>query len=120
MPTDDTCCTIQPYFKIHEGKMDEFKAVAERMVAETASEPKCLYYGFSYEGNEAYCREAYEDAEGLLFHAQHLGPLLGELMQYCDMARFEVCGPAEELEKLKEPMADMAPRYLVLENGFRR
>ncbi len=120
MSTNDTCCTIQPYFKIHEGKMAEFKAVAERMTAETSSEPKCLYYGFSYEGDEAYCREGYADADGLLHHAEHLGPLLDELMQHCDIARFEVCGPADELAKLEGPMARLSPHYLVLENGFRR
>lgn len=120
MATEDTCCTIQPYFKIHEGKIAEFKAVAERMMAETSSEDGCLYYGFSYDGDEAYCREGYADADGLLHHAGHLGPLLGELTQLCDITRFEVCGPEAELAKLKEPMAGLSPRYYVLENGFRR
>ncbi|MHB8867989.1 MAG: putative quinol monooxygenase [Thermoleophilia bacterium] len=120
MAAEDTCCTIQPYFKIHEGRIAEFKAVAERMTAETGSEDGCLYYGFSYDGDEAYCREGYADAEGLLHHAGHLRELLDELMQYCDIARFEVCGPEAQLAKLKEPMAEMAPRYFVLEKGFRR
>lgn len=119
MEAQDTCCTIQPYFKIHEGKIAEFKAVAERMVAETSSEEGCLYYGFSYDGDEAYCREGYADAEGLLHHAGHLKPLLDELMQYADIARFEICGPPEELAKLKEPLAGLSPRYFELEKGFR-
>lgn len=119
MATDDTCCTIQPYFKIKPGKLEEFKAVAERMAAETESESACLYYGFSYEGEEAFCREGYADAEGLLFHAEHLADLLGELMQYCEISRFEICGPEAELEKLREPMAHLAPRFFILENGFR-
>ncbi|MHB0979909.1 MAG: putative quinol monooxygenase [Thermoleophilia bacterium] len=120
MATEDTCCSIQPYFKAREGKLDEFKAVCERMAAETSSEPGCLYYGFSFDGDEAYCREGYADADGLLAHAGHLGPLLDELMQHCDIIRFEVCGPAAELAKLKEPLAGLSPRYFVLENGFRR
>ena len=120
MATGDTCCTIHPYFKAHEGKLDEFKAVCERMVAETSSEPGCLYYGFSYDEGEAYCREGYEDADALLAHAEHLGPLLAELTQLCDIARFEICGPESELEKLKEPLAGLSPRYFILESGFRR
>ena len=27
MATDDTCCTLVPYFKVHDGKLAEFKAL---------------------------------------------------------------------------------------------
>ena len=30
MATTDTCCSIHPYFAIHSGKVDEFKALCER------------------------------------------------------------------------------------------
>jgi len=25
MATSDTCCTIVPYFKVHDGKLEDFK-----------------------------------------------------------------------------------------------
>ncbi|MCZ7664559.1 MAG: antibiotic biosynthesis monooxygenase [Thermoleophilia bacterium] len=120
MAIKDTCCSIHPYFTVKEGKLQEFKAVCERMVAATSEEPGCLYYGFTFDGIEASCREGYADGDALLAHAQHVGPLLGEAMQYADLTRMEVQGPEEELSKVRGPMADLSPRFYSLEVGFRR
>ena len=78
MASQDTCCTIHPYFKVHDGRLEAFKTLCARMVETTDREPKCLYYGFSFDGHEAHCREGYEDAEGLLAHLEGIGPLLEE------------------------------------------
>ena len=120
MATNDTTCSIHPYFKINEGKLAEFKAVAERMVAETGTEPGCLYYGFTYDGDEAYCREAYVDAEGLLAHVAHVGPLLEEALALSELVKMEIHGPADEIDKLREPMAPLGAHFYVLECGFCR
>jgi len=66
MATEDTCCTIAPYFKIAEGELEAFKSLCEKFVEKTSEEPKCLYYGFSFDGDEAHCREGYEGTEGVL------------------------------------------------------
>ncbi|MBI5016317.1 MAG: hypothetical protein HZB55_12625 [Deltaproteobacteria bacterium] len=120
MATQDTCCTIVPYFKIHGGKVEEFKALCERFVASTTEEPKCLYYGFSFDGDQAHCREGYTDADGLLTHLGRVGALLQEALTIADIARLEVHGPAKELAKLREPLASLAPQFFTLEYGFRR
>ncbi|NMC73515.1 MAG: hypothetical protein GYA56_04030 [Geobacteraceae bacterium] len=120
MTTDDKCCTIVPYFSIKAGKMEEFKRLGEEMVAKTKGEPKCLYYGFTFDGTEAHCREGYEDAEGLLAHLDNVGPLLGEALKIADIIRLEVHGPEQELAKLREPLAGLNPRFFQLECGFRR
>ena len=35
----DTCCTLVPYFKVHAGKLGDFKALCDQFVAKTATEP---------------------------------------------------------------------------------
>ena len=40
MATDDTCCTIAPYFNVHDGKLDAFRALCERFVDTTRTEEK--------------------------------------------------------------------------------
>ena len=120
MTTTDKCCTIVPYFKVKEGKLEAFKKGCETFVEKTQTEPKCLYYGFSFDGDLAHCREGYEDAEGCLAHLDNVGALLQEALEIADLVRFEIHGPEEELAKLREPLAGLNPQFFVLEYGFRR
>ena len=119
MATDDKCVTIHPYFKVHEGQLDAFKAFCEKFVELTQPEEACLYYGFSFDGDEVHCREGYRDAEGLLVHLGNVGPTLQEALDIADIVRLEVHGPAAELAALKEPLADLNPQYFELEYGIR-
>lgn len=120
MSTTDTCCTIVPYFKISDENLAEFKAKCEQFVDLTSNEDKVLYYGFSFDGNNAHCREGYADAEGLLAHLDNVGELLGQALEISELSRLEVHGPVAELDKLREPLADLKPTYYTLEVGFRR
>lgn len=120
MSTQDKCCTIVPYFKVASDKLEAFKKNCEAMVTQTSGEAKCLYYGFSFDGDQVFCREGYADAEGLLAHLDNVGPLLEEALQIAEITRLEIHGPADELEKLREPLAKLQPQYFSLEYGFRR
>jgi len=120
MATEDTCCTIVPYFKISSGKTQEVKALCEQFIEKAKNEPGCLYYGFSFDGDQMHCREGYRDAEGALAHVQNIGPLLQELLKIAEFVRLEVHGPEAELAKLRGPFADFRPQYFILEYGFRR
>ena len=120
MATQDTCCTIVPYFKIPAGKLDIFKALCERFVEQTKKEPKALYYGFSFDGDQSHCREGYVDADGLLAHLDNVAALLAEMLQIVELTRLEVHGPHAELEKLSGPLANLKPQFFTLEYGFRR
>ena len=120
MATEDSCCTIVPYFKVQEGQLEAFKALCERFVEATSKEAKCHYYGFSFDGHAAHCREGYEDAEGLLAHLENVGPLLEEAFKIAEISRLEVHGPEAELAKLRGPLADLKPQFFTLEYGFRR
>jgi len=119
MATNDKCCTIVPYFKVHEGKLDNFKALCERFVEQTSKEPKCLYYGFSFSDDQVHCREGYADADGALAHLENVGLLLEEALKIANITRLEVHGPEEELVKLRDPLAELNPQYFTLEFGFR-
>ena len=120
MATQDLCCSLAPYFQVHSGQMTAFKALCEQFLAKTQTEPQCLYYGFSFEGDRVHCREGYEDAEGVLAHLENVGSLLEEALNIADLLRLEVHGPASELAKLREPLASINPQFFTLEYGFRR
>jgi quinol monooxygenase YgiN len=107
--------SLHPYFKVHPGKLEVFKAGFPAFVEKTASEEKNLFYGFTVNGDEVFCREAYADAEGLLTHLENIGALLAEALKIADLIRLEVHGPAAELEKLKEPLAHLKPEWFVLD-----
>lgn len=120
MTTQDKCCTIVPYFKISSGKIEAFKTLCEKFVEKTRKEPKCLYYGFSFDGDQAHCREGYEDADGLLTHLDNVGALLQEALKIAEIARLEVHGPEKELQKLRGPLSALNPQFFTLEYGFRK
>jgi hypothetical protein len=100
--------------------MPEFRALCERFIALTEKEAKVLYYGFSFDGDEAHCREGYADAEGVLTHLANVDGPLHEALNIASITRLEVHGPAGELAKLREPLAGLKPQFFTLEYGFRR
>jgi len=120
MATTDRCCTIVPYFQVREGQMAAFRELCEQFVEKTRTEPKCLYYGFSFAGDRAHCREGYEDAAGLLAHLENVDALLKQALQISDLIRLEIHGPEAELAQLREPLAALKPEFFSLEYGFRR
>lgn len=111
MSTLSNFVTLHPYFKVHPDKLEAFKAGFAAFVEKTKAEPKNLFYGFSLNGDEVFCREAYIDAEGLLAHLDNVGTLLAEALKIADLVRLEVHGAAAELAKLKGPLADLKPQW---------
>ena len=120
MINQDTCCTLVPYFKVHAGKLGEFKALCEQFVAKTDTEPKCVHYAFTFDGDNAHCREGYVDAAGLLAHLDNVGAVLQEALKIADITRLEVHAPAAEIDKLRAPLKDPSPQFFAVEMGFRR
>ena len=107
--------TLHPYFKVHPGKLDTFKSAFPAFVEKTKSEEKNLFYEFTVNGDEVFCREGYTDAEGLLAHLDNVGAMLAEAMKIADLVRLELHGPAAELDKLREPLANLKPTLFTLE-----
>ncbi len=107
--------SLHPYFKVHPGKIEEVRKSLPNFVERTATEKGNLFYEFTMNGDELFCREAYENAEGLLAHLDNVGTLLAETLKIADLTRLEVHGPAEELEKLRKPLAHLNPAFFELQ-----
>ncbi len=120
MALTDTVCTLVPYFTVQDGKMDEFKAIGEQMVQRTSDEKDVSFYGFSFSGMRAHCREGYASAEGVLAHLENVDGLLKQALAIASLDLLEVHAPAAEVEKLKEPLKGLNPTFFTMENGFRR
>ena len=112
--------SIHPYFKVHPGKMEAFKAALPGFVEKTATEAGNLYYDFTISGDVVFCREAYAGADSLLAHVEAVGAQIGEVLKISDLLRVEVHGPAAELEKLKGPLAGLKPVWFVFECGVKK
>lgn len=109
--------SLHPYFKIHPGKLEDARALLPAFVAKTADEEKVLHYDFTINGDEVFCREAYDGAEGVLTHLSNVGELLGQMLKVADLIRLEIHGPAAEVEKLKAPLAHLNPAWFVVQCG---
>lgn len=112
--------SIHPYFKVHAGQLEAFKASFPAFIEKTRSEPAVLFYEFTLNGDVVFCREGYVGAAGALAHLANVGALLGEAMKIADLVRLEIHGPAAELDQLRGPLAQFNPAWFVLEAGLRR
>lgn len=120
MATQDKCVTIVPYFKVRKGELQAFERLCERFVQVSEKEAGTLYYGWSFCGDQAYCREGYTGAEAALEHIKDVGALLEEAQKIAELTTLEIHGPEEELAKLRGPLADLKIQYFALKYGFRR
>ena len=103
--------SLHPYFKVHSGKLADAKALLPSFVEKTKTEERMLFYGFTINGDEVFCREAYDSAEGVLAHLSNVGDLLAAMLKIADLTRVEIHGPAAELEKLRSPLANLKPAW---------
>ncbi|MBM3776930.1 MAG: hypothetical protein FJW23_01660 [Acidimicrobiia bacterium] len=122
MPTQDSCVSPAPYFKVQAGKMAEFKALCEQMVQKTGEEPGALYCGFAFDGDQVFAREGYEHADAWLAHLGNIGAIFGEMLKVAEITRLEVHASEPELVKVKKALSDMGmqAQYFTVESGFRR
>ena len=95
-------------------------AVLEKFIATTRGEPACLFYEFTTNGDEVFCREGYAGAEGVLHHLDNVGAVLGEMLDLADLTRLEFHGPAAEIDRLREPLAHLDAAFFVLTCGLER
>ncbi len=105
--------SIHPYFKVQEGKLDAFKEIIKLFIERTQKEESCYYYDFSIdaETNTVHCREAYDGAAGILTHLDNVGDVIEKAGTISEMVILEIHGPADELAKLKEPLAGLPVKF---------
>jgi quinol monooxygenase YgiN len=116
--TPNSFVSIHPYFRVSEGRAGAFRELCERFVEKTRSEPKCLFYGFSFNGDEVHCREGYQDADGLLAHLDNVRTLLEEALMLAEITRLEIHGPESEVAQLRGPLSALNATYFEVEYGF--
>lgn len=120
MALNDTVCTLVPYFTVQEGKLDEFKALGEQMVERTKGESDVVFYGFSFSGQRAHCREGYTGAAGILAHLGNVDELLKKALAIASLDTLEIHAPEDQISQLREPLKDLNPTYFTMETGFRK
>ncbi len=83
-------------FAITEGKIDEFRAIADEMVAGTQNEPGALAYEFYVDANQKQGRliEVYSDSDAALAHCQGrvVQELVPKLLGVSTLTGFSVYG----------------------------
>ena len=60
--------SLHPYFKVPPDKMPYLKAILPEFAAKTRNETGNLFYEFTINGDEVFCREGYVNAEALRFY----------------------------------------------------
>lgn len=118
MSSLSTAVSLHPYFQIHAGKTDEFTAGFAAFVERTSTEPGCLYYDFTLNGDQVLCREAYVDGDAALGHLSNVDDLLKKALSISDLIRLEIHGPAAELDKMRGPLAGLNPAWFVHQAGL--
>jgi len=106
--------SLHPYFKVPSDKMPYLKAILLEFAAKTRNETGNLFYEFTINGDEVFCREAYVNAEALLAHLDNVSAMLAQTLTMAELVRIEVHGPAAELDKRKEPLAELNPTWFQL------
>ena len=120
MAHSETVVSIHPYWTVPDGRDDEMGTLGDEFMARTATEPGCLYYGFTINDRQWFCREAYDDADAALAHVQNVGDLLERLLALVTLDRIEVHGSHEQLAKLREPFAQFNATFFEQITAHRR
>jgi quinol monooxygenase YgiN len=117
MSSIENSVSINPYFRISDENRAAAQALLKTFCGLVSKEAGCLYYNFCFKGNVMTCREAYKDAAAVMAHLENCGEALGQFVKVAELFRIEILGPAEELDKLRAPLAGMNPDYFVLDCG---
>src|SRR5947207_15941176 len=92
--------SLHPYFKVPPDKMPHLKAILPEFAAKTRNETGNLFYEFTINGDEVFCREVYVNAEALLAHLENVGAMLAQALAMADLVRIEVTALAAEIAEL--------------------
>lgn len=105
-------------FKIHSGKVEEFKNIAAKCIAAVKENEKgALQYDwfFNHDQTECIVRENYADSDAAMVHLGNVGELLGQLFTISDFD-LEIYGTMSE--ELKNAVAAFNPRVFSFYRGL--
>ncbi len=96
---------------IQPGKLEDFRAVAQALIASSESEPGTLGYEYYLNADNTVCHiyERYKDSSAVLAHDKSFAPFAERFLQVCTPTRFHLYGkPSEEV---KAALAGLNPVY---------
>jgi quinol monooxygenase YgiN len=102
------------------GKLEDFRAVARDLVANTKNEPGTIDYEWHLGPGNTTCHifERYADSAALVKHVEGFGAFAGRFMASCRPVRFAVYGQVSD--QAKSHLADLHPVYYSTLGGFSR
>jgi quinol monooxygenase YgiN len=111
---------ITAKFKIHPGKVEEFKKISHNALAIVAEKEKgktCLQYDWFFSPDETECvvRETYVDSNAVLTHLENVGEGLGQLLAISDFSG-EFYGPVSD--EVKNATAPFNPKFYSFFHGL--
>jgi quinol monooxygenase YgiN len=106
--------------EILPGKLEDFRAVARDLIADTESQPGTLDYEWhlSSDNKVAHIIERYTDSAALLTHVSGFSKFAARFMGSCKPVRFSVYGDLSA--EAKADLAGLNPVYYSTIGGFRR
>jgi quinol monooxygenase YgiN len=104
--------------EILPGKLEDFRAVARDLIANTKPEPGALDYEWSLgpDNKTAHIFERYADSAAVLAHVQGFGAFAERFLGACRPVRFSVYGKPSA--KVKAAIGDLGPVYFSELGGF--
>lgn len=105
---------ITSRLKIHDGKLDRFKTLAQACMERVREKDKgILQYDWFFNDDHTECvvRERFVDSDAVLEHIANLGELLGSILGVSDQSVGVYGTPSEELLKATEGMDITFYRY---------
>jgi quinol monooxygenase YgiN len=111
---------ITAKFKIHPGKVEEFKKISHNAIAIVAEKEKgktCLQYDWFFSPDETECvvRETYTDSNAVMTHLGNVGEILGQAISIADFSA-ELYGPLSD--ELKNATAPFDPKIYSFFHGL--
>ncbi len=106
---------------IHEGKTDEFRALAAEMAASVETEPGTLQYEWfiGEDGHTCHINERYVDSEAAITHIAHFGANYAErMMAIIAPTQFSVYGDPNTA--VREALVGFGAVHMKHLTGFRR
>jgi quinol monooxygenase YgiN len=106
--------------EIHEGRLEDFRALMQEMVAAThADEPGTLNYEWYIDGRTLHLFEKYRDDDAVMVHMRNFGERFAErFMGWATPQSINVYGPASQA--VRDAFTPMGGVFLERFGGFAR
>ena len=100
----DKCFKIALLFEALSGHLGAFKALCNRFVEKITVAPKCLCYGYSFDGSLAHSREGCRGVVRLPEFLEAAGSLLTKVLNIGNLARMEIHGRKKSWQSSVNPL----------------